>query len=134
MGREPRKRSAFGSRPALETRTSKRSIGGCRADFRLDLRMSGRAEQRNEVEHDLRETCASSEREGVTLFEREGGEPAPFLNVACACGSAFRLSPRFPAAICLCGRLYHGRPMQAGRVDLDIYPPKKREVPTAVDS
>jgi hypothetical protein len=94
--------------------------------LRLDLKMRMRAEQRIEIERKLRSECAISDHDGVVVFEDVNAPTIPSLGVACECGSFFQLSPRYLAAVCFCGKLYHGRPMHVTtggmRMDLDIYP------------
>jgi hypothetical protein len=94
--------------------------------LRLHLKVRMRAEQRIEIEDTLRSECATSDHEGVVVFERADAPSNPSLQVACDCGSAFQLSPRYPAAVCFCGKLYHGRPMHVAgggmRMDIAIYP------------
>jgi hypothetical protein len=96
--------------------------------LRLDLKLRMRAEQRIEIEEKLRSECATSDHDGVVVFEDADAPSIPSLEVACDCGSSFRLSPRYPAAVCFCGKLYHGRPMHVAaggiRMDIDIYPPR----------
>ena len=94
--------------------------------LRLRLKLHIRAQQRTQLEQDQLSKLSTSEHDGVVVYEDVAAEDSPGIEVSCECGSFFRLSPRYLAAICLCGKLYHGRPMNIAsggmRMDLDIYP------------
>jgi hypothetical protein len=97
-----------------------------RDSLRLKLKMSIRSDQRRSLEAELRESLTVSTHDGVLLFQSQSEEPVPTLGVSCECGSFFDLSPRYPAAICFCGKLYrsllkHNR-YGGTRLDLDVYP------------
>jgi hypothetical protein len=94
--------------------------------LRRRLKTHMRAEQRMKIEREELEQLAKSDRDGVILFENAEDEETPAVEVECECGSWFRLSPRYPAVICLCRKLYRGRlrAIQQGgfRMDVQIYP------------
>jgi hypothetical protein len=94
--------------------------------LRVDLKLTARARHRVDIENQLRASHKAADKDGLVTFAAETADSSPRLEVACDCGSFFELSPRQPAVICLCGKLFHGRPksMLAGgmRMDVDIYP------------
>ncbi len=94
--------------------------------LRLKLKLDIRMQQRLVLERDELGRLKKSNHDDVVVFEDVTAEDAPIINVSCECGSFFGLSPRFLAIVCLCGRLYHGRPKHVAgggmRMDIDIYP------------
>ena len=94
--------------------------------LRVKLKLGIRIQQRLLLERDELGRFKKSDHDGVVVFEDAMAGDIPIVNVSCECGSFFRLSPRFLATVCLCGKLYHGRPKHVAgggmRMDIDIYP------------